>query len=95
MVMAEVLSSLNAVKSSTERVKATREARAFAETALKAEETKLANGKGTNFIVLQLQADLTQARLSETLAIVDYNRALATLALREASTLERHGMALE
>ncbi len=93
-VMAEVLNALNAVDSNAQRVTATGQARAFAETALDAEETKLANGKSTNFIVLQLQADLTQARLNETLAIVDYNRALATLALREASTLERHAISL-
>ena len=93
-VMAEVDNALNAVESSARRVASTGEARAFAETALRAEETKLANGKSTNFIVLQLQAELTQARLNETLAIVDYNRALSTLALKEASTLERHSIAL-
>jgi len=94
-VMAEVVNALNDVQSSAGRVTATAQARAFAETALEAEEKKLANGKSTNFIVLQLQNDLTQARLNETLAIVDYNRALATLALREASTLKRHSIALE
>jgi outer membrane protein len=93
-VMAEVLNAMNAVDSSARRVTATSDARAFAETALEAEEKKLANGKSTNFIVLQLQADLTQARLNETLALVDYNRALATLALREASTLDRHSISL-
>ncbi|MFT5470687.1 MAG: outer membrane protein TolC [Verrucomicrobiales bacterium] len=94
-VMADVLNALNSVESSAERVRATVEARKFAEVALGAEETKRLNGKSTNFIVLQLQADLTQARLNEILAIVDYNRALATLALREASTLERHSISLE
>ena len=94
IIMAQVDNALNAVASSAKRVTSTGEARAFAETALKAEETKLANGKSTNFIVLQLQAELTQARLGETLAIVDYNRALSTLALREASTLERHSISL-
>lgn len=93
-IMAQVDNALNAVATSARRVTSTGEARAFAETALEAEETKLANGKSTNFIVLQLQADLTQARLGETLAIVDYNRALSTLALREASTLERHSISL-
>ena len=94
-VMAEVVNALNDVESSAGRVTATAQARAFAETALEAEEKKLANGKSTNFIVLQLQNDLTEARLNETLAIVDYNRALATLALREASTLKRHSISLE
>jgi outer membrane protein TolC len=94
-VMAEVVNAMNDVESSAGRVTATAKARAFAETALEAEEKKLANGKSTNFIVLQLQNDLTQARLSETLAKVDYNRALATLALREASTLKKHSISLE
>ena len=93
-IMAQVDNALNALGSSAKRVTSTGEARAFAETALRAEETKLANGKSTNFVVLQLQADLTQARLGETLAIVDYNRALSTLALREASTLDRHSISL-
>jgi outer membrane protein TolC len=92
--MADVLDAMNAVESNAQRVKATGEARAFAETALEAEQKKLANGKSTNFIVLQLQADLTQARLNESLAIVDYNRALATLSLTEATTLERHSISL-
>jgi len=93
-IMADVLDAMNAVESNAQRVKATGEARAFAETALEAEQKKLANGKSTNFIVLQLQADLTQARLNESLAIVDYNRALATLSLTEATTLERHSISL-
>lgn len=93
-VMAEVVDALNATQSIAQRVTATGEARAFAESALQAEQKKLANGKSTNFIVLQLQADLTQARLNETLALVDYNRSLAVLALREASTLDRHAISL-
>ena len=93
-VMAQVADALNATNSISKRVTATGQARAFAESALAAEEKKLANGKSTNFIVLQLQADLTQARLNETLALVDYNRSLAVLALREASTLERHAISL-
>ena len=93
-VMAEVVNALNAVDSSAQRVIATRKARTFAETALQAEQKKLANGKSTNFIVLQLQADLTQSRLDETLAVVDYNRSLSVLALREASTLERHAISI-
>ncbi len=93
-VMADVTNALNAVEANAQRVTATGQARTFAETALDAEQKKLANGKSTNFIVLQLQADLTQARLNETLALVEYNRALSILALQEASTLERHSIAL-
>ena len=93
--MAEIANALNAVDSSASRVSATRKAREFAEDALTAEQKKLANGKSTNFIVLQLQADLTEARLNETLAMVDYQRALSALALREASTLDSYAISLE
>ena len=94
-IMGDVATAIDAVESSWQRMDSTHEARAFAESALQAEETKLSNGKSTNFIVLQLQAELTQARLSETIATVDYNRALALLALQEASTLQRHQIPFE
>lgn len=93
-IMAEVSNALNAVKFSAERVAANGKARSFAESALSAEQTKLANGKSTNFIVLQLQQELIQARLSETQAVNDHNRALSILRLREGDTLERHSISL-
>lgn len=86
-VMVGVSDAVQQAQSSFRRVGATRAARQFAEEALKAEETKLANGKSTSFEVLRLQRDLTQARFDETRALSDYNKALATVRQREGTTL--------
>lgn len=86
-VMIGLHDAIQQAQASFERVRATREARQFAEEALAAEEKKLANGKSTSFEVLRLQRDLTQARFDETRALTDYNKALATVRQREGSTL--------
>jgi outer membrane protein len=57
---------------------------------LAAEQKKLENGKSTSFFVLQFQRDLTVRRSEEIRALADYNNALAQLAWREGTTLERH-----
>jgi outer membrane protein TolC len=87
--------ALASARTSLERVEATRQARLFAEEALRAETTKLEKGKSTSFVVLQLQRDLTAAHSTEIRALADYNIALARLASSEGSTLDRRGVALE
>lgn len=77
-----------------EQIDATRKAREYAEAALDAEQKKLANGKSTSFVVLQLQRDLTNARSAEIRALADYNKALSTLSLNEGTTLQRHKLEL-
>ena len=71
-------------------VDATRKARQYAEEALRAEQTKLDNGKSTSFNVLQLQNNLTSARLQEIQALAAYNIDLETLAFDDGTTLERN-----
>jgi len=95
MIMAEIDDAMKFAKVSYRRVAATRTAREFAEASLEAEEEKLANGKSTSFEVLRIQRDLTSARSSEIGALTEYNKALATLAQREGSTLERHRIEVE
>ena len=90
--LVEVDDAAAAVVTGLERVQATREAREYAEQALQAEQRRLDSGKSTSFIVLQLQRDLTQARNSEIVALVDYNLQLSALALAEGTMLERHGV---
>ncbi|MEI6193178.1 MAG: TolC family protein, partial [Verrucomicrobiota bacterium] len=63
--------------------------------ALDAEQKKYAVGKSTTFTVLQLQNNLTTARSQEIRALADYNKALASLAAEEGSTLDRNGIKLE
>lgn len=86
-IMVGVHDAIQQAESSFQRVGSTRAARQFAEEALAAEEKKLANGKSTSFEVLRLQRDLTQARLDETRALADYNKALATLRQRQGTSL--------
>jgi outer membrane protein TolC len=93
-VLIEIENNIAVARTSLERVDATRQARAYAEDALKAEEMKLEKGKSTSFIVLDLQSKLTAARSAEIKALADYNIALAKLAESEGSTLERRGVEL-
>ncbi len=93
-VMVEIGISVEQARTRFAQVGATRQARLFAEAALEAEQKKLDHGRSTGFVVLQLQRDLTTARLAELTAVADYNRALAQLALREGTTLERHRLGL-
>ena len=82
-VMVEIDNAVGVARSDYEGVKATRQARVYAEAALDAEQKKYTVGKSTTFTVLQLQNNLTAARLQEIRALVDYNKALAALAAAE------------
>jgi outer membrane protein TolC len=77
------------------QVDATHQSRLFAEMALEAAQKQLDNGRTTSFVVVQLQRDLTTARLAELTAVAQYNQALPNLALNEGTTLERDKLALE
>jgi outer membrane protein TolC len=94
-VLIQIENSIANARTSLERVEATRQARLYAEDALKAEEMKLSKGKSTSFIVLDLQSQLTSARSAEIRALADYNISLAQLAKNEGSTLERRGVELK
>jgi len=94
-IMLQIEDSVNLARTNFERVGTTLAARRFAEAALEAEQTKLENGKSTSFFVLQLQRDLTSARSTEIQALADYNKALAQLALREGTVLERNNLVIE
>lgn len=93
--MIEIENAIAVARSSLERVDATKQARAYAEEALRAEEMKLEKGKSTSFVVLDLQGKLTAARSAEIRSLADYNIALARLARFEGSTLERHAVELK
>jgi outer membrane protein TolC len=94
-IMVQVDDAIKLAQSAFQRVEATREARLFAEAALDAEEKKLASGKGTTFIVLQFQRDLTEARFQEIRALAEYNNALSQVSLREGTTLERRRIQID
>jgi outer membrane protein TolC len=94
-IMVEIDNAVKLAETSYRRVDATRQARAYAEAALEAEQKKLENGKSTSFVVLQLQRDLTSAQSEEILALTEYNKSLAALARSEGTTLERHAINFE
>lgn len=94
-ILVEIEDAIAKVYNFYERVGATREARTYAEFALEAEQKKLENGKSTSFQVLQLQRDLTARRSEEIQAFTDYNKALAQVALKEGTTLDRNRIKLE
>ncbi|MCB1096014.1 MAG: TolC family protein [Verrucomicrobiae bacterium] len=89
-VMIEIDDAVSQAKTDYERITATREAREFAELALKNEQGKLNRGASTNFVVLQLQRNLTSARSDEIQSLADYSRSLSRLRLAEGSSLDTH-----
>jgi outer membrane protein TolC len=64
------------VETSLKRVESTRKAREFAERHLEAEQKRINVGLSTTFQLLQAQRRVSEQRLSELNAIIDYNRAL-------------------
>jgi len=94
-IMVQVGVSVEQAKTRFAQVDATHQSRLFAEAALEAEQQKLDNGRSTSFVVVQLQRDLTTARLAELAAISQYNQALAQLALNEGTTLDRDQINLQ
>lgn len=94
-VLIQIDDAIKQAQSDYQSVQATRAAREYAEAALDAEQKKLASGKSTSFVVLQLQKDLTTARSAEISALASYNKSLAAIAQAEGTTLERRGINIE
>jgi outer membrane protein TolC len=94
-VMVEIDNAVKNAQSTYESVGATRQARIYAEAALDAEQKKYAVGKSTTLAVLILQNTLTADRGQEIRALANYYEALANLAQREGSTLERNHINIE
>jgi outer membrane protein len=94
-VLVEIDNAVKLAQSAYQSVTATRQARIYAEAALDAEQKKYAVGKSTTFTVLQLQSSLTSARSQEIRSLAIYYEALAGLAQREGTTLERNQINLD
>jgi outer membrane protein len=77
------------------RIAATRQARIYAEAALDAEKQKFQGGMSTTFLVTEYERNLVTARTAEILAVVDYNKALATLAFNEGTILDKNQIKVE
>jgi outer membrane protein TolC len=94
-VLREIADAHENARYAWERVNLTRQARAFAADALDAEERKLAGGKSTLYVVLQLQGDMAAARSAELRARADYLQALERLHFADGTLLEYHQILLE
>jgi outer membrane protein TolC len=88
-VIQEVDSEVRLIRTLWAQIPYTREVTIAQQAALDAERKKLEQGKSTSFNVLTIASDLTGAQVNEIRAILTYNQALAELAFRKGSTLER------
>ena len=94
-IMVEVGVAVQNAQTAFARLDVTRQSRQAAEAALGGAQKRLESGQGDTYTVLQMQRDLTGARLSELESLADYNKALANVAYAEGTTLERHKLNLE
>ena len=94
-VVKEIDDAVQNVKSSLEKVYATRVATQYAQAALEAEVKRLAAGKSTAYFVLSLQTSLAVAQADEISAKTEYIKNQALLWQSEASTLERKNIVVE
>jgi len=94
LVMVEIDNAIAVIRTSFERVGATKQAREFAKDAWDAEQKKLDSGKSTSYEVLLKQRDYIRTLSDEIQALSDYNKALADLSFREGTILERHNIGL-
>jgi len=78
-IFLEIRTAVRAVEINFKRVLAYRAARELAEKKLEAEEKKLKVGLTTNYVVLQYQRDLADAKTAELRALIEYNLTLAYL----------------
>lgn len=79
LIYLEIRNAVRSIQTSYKLVQAYKVARELAEKKLLAEEEKLRVGLTTNFVVLTYQRDLSNARISELRAMVDYTISLASL----------------
>jgi outer membrane protein TolC len=78
-IFLEIRTAVRAVEINFKRVLGYQAARELAQKKLEAEEKKLKVGLTTNYVVLQYQRDLTDAKTAELRALIEYNLTLAYL----------------
>jgi outer membrane protein len=91
----EIRNGVRTVETNYKRVQSYRVARELAEKKLQAEEEKLKVGLSTNYFVLTYQRDLSDARIAELRAIVDYVISEASLEKATGTNLKNKGISVE
>ena len=84
-ITGQIREAARQVTNSLQRVDATRKAREFAEIRYEAEQKRVTAGLSTTFQLVNAQQALTNARLAESNAIIDYNRALVNFSSIQTS----------
>jgi outer membrane protein TolC len=95
LVLREISDAMHAARFSLDRFQSARHAVEFSESALKAEEEKLAGGKSSLNFVLLFQADFASAKTAEIQARQVYNKAISALHFAEGTILERNNIQFE
>jgi outer membrane protein len=91
----DVRATARAIDTAAKEISASRAAREAAEQNLDAERKRYENGMTTNFQVLQVQQQLSDARARELQALVSYNQALAAYHRAVGDLLEVRHIATE
>ncbi|RMG56366.1 MAG: TolC family protein [Acidobacteria bacterium] len=92
LISTEVRNALQNVETARQNIEAARAARIARERQLEGEQKKFEAGLSTTFFVLQFQNFLSQARLAELQALVNYNKAIADLQRVMSTTLSAHNV---
>ena len=91
-IAVEVRSAARAVDTFAQTIAATRAARDAAERNVEAERKRYENGMTTNFQVLEVQQQLSDARVRELQAIIGYQKAVAAFHRAVGDTLAIHNI---
>lgn len=91
-IMIDVRGAARNVDTAARSIVATRAARDAAERNVEAERRRYENGMTTNFQVLRVQQDLSDARIRELNALVDFNQAVARYHRAVGDVLEVRGI---
>ena len=94
-IAVEVRAAARAIDTFSRTIAASRAAREAAERNLEAERKRYENGMTTNFQVLEVQQDLSDARVRELQALVGYNKAVAAYHRAIGDILAVHNISVE
>lgn len=94
-VAIDVRTTARNIDTAAKQITATKAARDAAEQNLDAERKRYENGMVTNFEVLQIQQQLSDARARELQALVDYNKSLASFHRSVGDLLDLRGISVQ
>src|SRR5205823_13110345 len=94
-ISVQVRAAARAIDTAAKQISASRAAREAAEQNLDAERKRYENGMTTNFQVLQVQQQLTDARARELQSLVGYNKAVAAYHRAVGDLLEVRNIKVE